>query len=143
LAAGGISDVEARVVAERMRGSLGQPVVVENISGADGSIGVGRFARARADGYTIGTGGNSTHVLNGALYSLQYDVLNDFAPISPLTASPFILNDAGEGPGRIDLLVEGQSQQGVGGSQRSGRSPRNCVLSERNRDAICSRTLSW
>jgi tripartite-type tricarboxylate transporter receptor subunit TctC len=91
LAAGGISDAEARVVAERMRGSLRQPVVVENISGADGSIGVGRVARARPDGYTIGIGGNSMYVLNGAFYSLQYDVLNDFAPISPPSASPNIL----------------------------------------------------
>jgi tripartite-type tricarboxylate transporter receptor subunit TctC len=90
-AAGGISDVEGRVVAERMRKSLGRPIIIENVSGADGSIGVGRVAHARPDGYTIAMGFLGTHVLNGAFYSLQYDVLNDFEPISPLTTTPFIL----------------------------------------------------
>jgi tripartite-type tricarboxylate transporter receptor subunit TctC len=91
LAAGGVSDVEGRVVAERMRKSLGQPIIIENVSGAEGSIGVGRVAHARPDGYTIAIGFLGTHVLNGALYSLQYNVLNDFEPISPLTTTPFIL----------------------------------------------------
>jgi len=83
-AAGGGSDVIARVVAERMRGSLAQPIIIENVSGADGSIGAGRAARARSDGYTIDVGFLGNHVLNGAFFSLPYDVLNDFAPISPL-----------------------------------------------------------
>jgi tripartite-type tricarboxylate transporter receptor subunit TctC len=90
-AAGGNLDVEGRVVAERMRKSLGQPVIIENVSGADGNIGVGRAARARPDGYTIDLGSQSTHVLNGAFYSLPYDVLHDFAPISALARSPDIL----------------------------------------------------
>jgi tripartite-type tricarboxylate transporter receptor subunit TctC len=90
-AAGGATDVLGRVLAERMRGSLGQPIIIENVSGAGGSIGVGRAARAKLDGYTIGLGSVSTHVLNGALYSLQYDVLNDFAPVSLLGASPYVL----------------------------------------------------
>jgi tripartite-type tricarboxylate transporter receptor subunit TctC len=78
-------------MAERMRRSLGQPIIIENITGADGSIGTGRAARARPDGYTIELGVMATHVLNGAFYSLQYDVLNDFAPIAPLVTFPFIL----------------------------------------------------
>jgi tripartite-type tricarboxylate transporter receptor subunit TctC len=82
VAAGGPTDVIARVLAERMRGSLGQPIIIENAGGADGRIGAGRAARARPDGYTIDVGLLSNHVLNGALYSLPYDVLNDFAPIS-------------------------------------------------------------
>ena len=86
--AGGGTDVNGRVVADRMSGSLGRPIIIENISGADGSIGTGRAARARPDGYTIVVGQTSTLVLNGAMYSLQYDVLNDFAPISPLVTSP-------------------------------------------------------
>jgi tripartite-type tricarboxylate transporter receptor subunit TctC len=90
-AAGGTTDVIGRVVAERMKGSLGQPIIVENVSGADSSIGVGRAARARPDGYTIELGDIGGHVLNGAFYSLQYDVLNDFAPISPLVTLPFVL----------------------------------------------------
>jgi tripartite-type tricarboxylate transporter receptor subunit TctC len=84
--AGGLTDVVGRVAAERMVKSLGQPVVIENVTGADGSIGVGRAARARPDGYTIDIGNNGTHIFNGVLYSLRYDVLNDFAPIAPLSA---------------------------------------------------------
>jgi tripartite-type tricarboxylate transporter receptor subunit TctC len=89
--AGANTDTAARVLAERMRTSLGQPIIIENITGADGSIGVGRVARARSDGYTIALGDMGTQVLNGALTSLQYDPLNDFAPISPLTVSSFLL----------------------------------------------------
>jgi tripartite-type tricarboxylate transporter receptor subunit TctC len=88
---GSVGDAAARVVAERMRGSLGQPIIIENVSGAGGTIGTGRVARARPDGYTIDVGILSTHVLNGAFYSLPYDVLNDFAPISPLTTGAVIL----------------------------------------------------
>jgi tripartite-type tricarboxylate transporter receptor subunit TctC len=81
---GGTIDAIARVLAERMRGPLGQPIIIENVSGAGGSIGTGRAARAKPDGYTIDLGVFSTHVLNGAFYSLSYDVLNDFAPVSLL-----------------------------------------------------------
>ena len=90
-AAGGPADIPGRVIAERMRKSLGQPVVIENIGGAAGSIGAGRVARATPDGYTIVLGNMSTHVMNGAFYSLAYDVLNDFAPISPLVTTPVVL----------------------------------------------------
>jgi tripartite-type tricarboxylate transporter receptor subunit TctC len=89
--AGGVLDPIARVLAERMRLSLGQPIIIENVSGANGSIGVGRAAHARPDGYTIVAGGLPTQVLNGAFYSLQYDVLNDFAPVSALVSTPYVL----------------------------------------------------
>jgi tripartite-type tricarboxylate transporter receptor subunit TctC len=82
--AGGPADAIARVLSGEMRSSLGRPIIVENISGANGSVGTGRVARAKPDGYTIELGLISSHVLNGALYSLPYDVLNDFAPISPV-----------------------------------------------------------
>jgi tripartite-type tricarboxylate transporter receptor subunit TctC len=88
---GGNVDVVGRVLAERMRGSLGQPIIIENIAGANGSIGVGRTARAPADGYTIDLGFLGGHVQNGALYSLSYDVLNDFQPIIPLVATPYVI----------------------------------------------------
>src|SRR6516225_8183306 len=88
--AGSASDVEARVLAEWMGRSLGQPIVIENVTGADGSIGVGRVARARPDGQTIVLGTMGTHMLNGAYYSLSYDVLNGFAPICPLVIAPFL-----------------------------------------------------
>jgi tripartite-type tricarboxylate transporter receptor subunit TctC len=90
-AAGSGSDIVGRVVAEPMRRLLGQPIIIENVSGADGSIGTGRAARAKPDGYTIEIGSNSSHALNGAFYSLQYDLLNDFAPISPLATASFAL----------------------------------------------------
>jgi tripartite-type tricarboxylate transporter receptor subunit TctC len=85
------TDFVGRVVAERMKEPLGRPIVIENVGGADGSIGVRRLARAAPDGYTIGLGSTSTHVMNGAFYSLPYDVLNDFEPISPLATAPYIL----------------------------------------------------
>jgi tripartite-type tricarboxylate transporter receptor subunit TctC len=90
-AAGGPTDAIARVVTERMRKSLGQSIIIENVSGADGTIATGRAVRARPDGYTIGLGFTGTHVLNGAFYSLSYDVVNDFAPISLLTTTPQVL----------------------------------------------------
>jgi tripartite-type tricarboxylate transporter receptor subunit TctC len=91
LAAGGGTDVVARVLAERMRGPLGQPIIIENVTGAEGSIGAGRVARARPDGYTITIGFLGSHVVNGAYYSLPYDVINDFAPISLLVTFPIVL----------------------------------------------------
>jgi len=90
-AAGGPTDVVARLVAERMRGSLGQPVIVENVGGGDGNIAVGRAVRARPDGYTIDFGEMNSHVLNGALYSLPYDPLSDLAPVAPVASIPRVL----------------------------------------------------
>ena len=89
--AGGPLDTRARILAERMRAPLGQPVIVENVGGAGGSIGVGRVARAAPDGYTIGIGIWSTHVVNGAIYALPYDVLNDFEPVVLLTSNSQLL----------------------------------------------------
>jgi tripartite-type tricarboxylate transporter receptor subunit TctC len=91
VAAGSSSDVMARVVADRMAKSLGQPVIVENVSGGDGIIGTGRAARAMPDGYTIDLGFNSSHALNGAFYSLPYNVLTDFAPVSALAGTSIVL----------------------------------------------------
>jgi len=89
--AGGPMDVLARIVADRMREFLGQPVVVVNVTGAAGSIGVGRVAHAAPDGYTLSQGIWSTHVVNGAVYNLSYDVLNDFEPIALLTDNALIV----------------------------------------------------
>ena len=88
---GGSTDVVARIMAERMRATLGQSVVVENVGGAGGSIGVGRVARAAPDGYTIDLGQWDTHVGNGAVYALPYDLQKDFEPIGLLTLNPLLL----------------------------------------------------
>jgi tripartite-type tricarboxylate transporter receptor subunit TctC len=89
--AGGPSDVIARILAEGMRGTLGQPVVVENVAGASGTIGVGRVARATPDGYTFVLGNWATHVLNGPMFALQYDLVDDFAPVSLVSSDPLMI----------------------------------------------------
>jgi tripartite-type tricarboxylate transporter receptor subunit TctC len=86
-AAGGPADTLARQLGERMRTSLGQPIVVENVAGAAGATGVGRVVRAGPDGYTIGIGHLGTHVFNGALYRLPYDLANDLEPIALLPSN--------------------------------------------------------
>ena len=91
LAPGGSTDVIARIMAEGMRASLGQPVIVENVTGAGGTIGVGRLARATPDGYTIGIGQWGTNMANGAIYTLQYDLLKDFEPIALIASQPFLI----------------------------------------------------
>ena len=91
-AAGGSGDTIARILAEHMREQLGQTIVVENVGGAAGSIGVGRVARAAPDGYTISAGNWPTHVLNGAIFpSLGYDVLTDFEPISLIATESVVI----------------------------------------------------
>jgi tripartite-type tricarboxylate transporter receptor subunit TctC len=85
---GGPTDAIARILAERMRVSLGQPVVVENVTGAAGNVGVGRVARAAPDGYTLGIGLTSTHVFNDVIYPLPFDVQTDFAPIALVATNP-------------------------------------------------------
>jgi tripartite-type tricarboxylate transporter receptor subunit TctC len=90
-AVGGPLDVVGRIMAEAMRGPLGQPVVIENVAGAGGSIGVGRLARATPDGYTIGIGNNGTNVFNGAMYALPYDLANDLQPVALLASSPQLI----------------------------------------------------
>jgi tripartite-type tricarboxylate transporter receptor subunit TctC len=89
--AGGPTDTIARIMAERMRASLGQPVLIENTTGANGSIGVGRVARSPADGYTVSIGHWSTHVINGATYALPYDLLKDFEPIALIATNPQLI----------------------------------------------------
>jgi tripartite-type tricarboxylate transporter receptor subunit TctC len=91
-APGGPTDTIARILAERMRVSLSQTVVVENTTGAGGTLGVARVARSAPDGYTIGIGQNGSHVVTGATYQrLPYDLLNDFQPLSLLTDAPFFI----------------------------------------------------
>jgi len=90
-AAGGPTDVLSRVLGERFRAALGQPVLIENVTGAGGSIGVGRVVSAPPDGYTVSVGHFGTHVANGAIYPLKYDLLNDLDPVARLPSNPMIV----------------------------------------------------
>jgi tripartite-type tricarboxylate transporter receptor subunit TctC len=89
--AGGALDVFGRILAERMRVSLAQTVIIENVAGASGSLGAGRIARAAPDGYTLVIGYWGTHVANGVLYALPYDVVDDFEPIALTVALPMVI----------------------------------------------------
>ena len=89
--AGGPLDTIARIISEPMRVALGQPLMIENVAGAGGNIGTGRVARSAPDGYTIGMGQWSTHVVNPITYSLSYNVLTDFEPIALLTITPQLI----------------------------------------------------
>jgi tripartite-type tricarboxylate transporter receptor subunit TctC len=90
-AAGGPTDVLSRVLGERIRAALGQPVLIENVTGAGGSIGVGRVVSAAPDGYTVSIGHFGTHVANAAIYPLKYDLLNDLDPVVRLPSNPMIV----------------------------------------------------
>src|SRR5271156_4188496 len=87
---GGSTDVAARIMADKMGTALGQPVIVENVGGAGGSIGVGRLARSAPDGYTIDIGQWDTHV-GSIIYNLNYDLQADFAPIGMVSLNPQLL----------------------------------------------------
>jgi tripartite-type tricarboxylate transporter receptor subunit TctC len=86
--AGGGSDILIRTLTEHMKGSLGQPLIVENVPGAGGSIGVSRAARAAPDGYTLSFGNWASHVGSGAMYPLQFDLLRDLHPVALITTAP-------------------------------------------------------
>jgi tripartite-type tricarboxylate transporter receptor subunit TctC len=90
-AAGGPLDTLARILAERMRAILSQSVIIENVGGAGGSIGVGRVVRSAPDGYTIGAGNWGSHVANVAIYALPYDVLRDLEPVTLLPVEPNVI----------------------------------------------------
>jgi tripartite-type tricarboxylate transporter receptor subunit TctC len=89
--AGGATDTLARFLAERMRAVLGQPVIIENVGGAAGSIGVTRAVRSPADGYTLSIGTSTTHVLIGGLYNLSFDLLRDLEPIILIGSEPLLI----------------------------------------------------
>jgi tripartite-type tricarboxylate transporter receptor subunit TctC len=90
-AAGGPTDILARLLGERIRAALSQPVLVENVTGANGSIAVGRAVAAPPDGYTISVGNFGTHMANGAIYPLKYDLLRDLDPIALLPSNPMLV----------------------------------------------------
>ena len=99
-AAGGPSDVMARILADRMRFTLKQPVLVENVTGAGGSIGVTRAVRSAPDGYTISFGHLGTHVFNGAIYPLTFDLLTGLEPVAMLPSNPMVIVSKNDVPAK-------------------------------------------
>lgn len=91
LGVGGSTDVIARIMAQAMGQALGQTIIVENTTGAGGTVGEGRIARAKPDGYTIGIGQWGTNVANGAIYPLNYDLMKDFEPVGLIATQPFLI----------------------------------------------------
>jgi tripartite-type tricarboxylate transporter receptor subunit TctC len=126
-AAGGPTDTLARILAQRMTVKLGQSIVVENVSGASGSIGVGRVARASPDGYTLSIGNITTHVFNSAIIPLPYDLLKDFEPIGMVASNPQLLLGKHEIPANTlsELIAWIKARPGAVliGTTGSGSSP--------------------
>jgi tripartite-type tricarboxylate transporter receptor subunit TctC len=123
--AGGQMDSIARIVAERMRTPLSQPIIVENATGASGTIGVGRVARAPADGYTLLYGAWATQVVNGAVYALPYDLIDDFEPIALTSITPWLIVakhgvPANDLPAFIDWLKANPDKVSAGTSGAGG-----------------------
>jgi tripartite-type tricarboxylate transporter receptor subunit TctC len=115
-AAGGLFDSIARALAESMRGALAQSVVIENVGGAGGSIALGRVARAAPDGYTLSVGSGDQFVVNAAIYPLQYDVVQDFEPVTLLMNGPNLIVSKNE--------IPASNLKGVGGVAQD--QPRQC-----------------
>jgi tripartite-type tricarboxylate transporter receptor subunit TctC len=117
--AGGATDTLARFLAEQMRGILGQTVIIENIAGAAGSLGVGRAVRSPPDGYTLSIGTSTTHMLTGGLYALQFDLLKDLEPIIQIGSEPLLIVGKNSLPatdlqGLIDYLKTNPDKASVG-----------------------------
>jgi tripartite-type tricarboxylate transporter receptor subunit TctC len=126
-AAGGPVDTLGRIVVERMRVSLRQPVIIENVTGAAGTIATGRAARASPDGYTILFGNWSSHVVVGAIYRLPYDLLKDFEPVALLASTPLLVLSKNTVPASnlkqlIAWLKANQDKVSVGTSGTGGGS---------------------
>ena len=123
-AAGGPSDAMMRILGERMKVTLGEPILVENTTGAGGSIGVGRVVHSSADGYTIGFGHLGTHVANGVIYKLNYDLVADLEPIVLLPSNPMILVSKNAVPARTlpELIswLKGRPQPATAGTAGAG-----------------------
>ncbi len=125
--AGGATDTLARLLGETMRGILNQPIVIENVGGAAGTIGAGRAVRAPVDGYTLSIGTSTTHMLTGGLYQLPFDLINDFDPIIKIGSEPLMIVGRKELPAKDlkELLVwlranPGKASVGIPGVGSTG-----------------------
>ena len=121
-AAGGPSDALARILGDRMKATLGQSFIIENVTGAGGSIGVGRAVRAPADGYTVSFGHLGTHVANQAIYPLQYDMLTDLDPVVLLPSNPMVMVSRNSLPAKSlqELIAWLKANPGSAGTAGAG-----------------------
>lgn len=99
-AAGGPTDALARVLADRMRQTLGETILVENVTGAGGTIGVTRAVKSAPDGYTLSVGHLGTHVINGAMYPLPFDLINDLDPVALVASNPMMIVSKNDVPAK-------------------------------------------
>jgi tripartite-type tricarboxylate transporter receptor subunit TctC len=99
-AAGGPTDALARVLGDGIRQALGQPVVIEDVTGAGGTIGVARAVHAAPDGYTLSIGHLGTHVINGAIYPLTFDLVKDFEPVALIASNPMMIVSKNDVPAK-------------------------------------------
>jgi len=134
--AGGGSDILARIVAEQMRVSLGQPIIIENVGGAGGTIGTTRVARAVPDGYTIGFGQWSSHVGSGALYNLPFDLLKDLAPVARLTMARLWIIGRNDLPAKdlreLIAWLKANPGKATGGTIGAGSGTQLCFIDFQN-----------
>ena len=125
--AGGPVDSVARILSDAMRASLGQPVIIENVTGASGTLGVTRAVRAAPDGYTVSIGNWPSHIVNGAIYTLPYDVRTDFEPVARLSSNPYVVVARKDLPAtdlrELISLAQDQSRQGDPRHRRAGLRP--------------------
>ena len=120
--AGGPTDSMARIMADGMRTTLGQNLVIENVTGAGGSIGVARLVRSAPDGYTLGLGHLGTHVANGVIYKLSYDLVADMEPVVLLPTNPMLVVSKNAVPAKslAELLAWMRASESVGPPAENG-----------------------
>jgi tripartite-type tricarboxylate transporter receptor subunit TctC len=120
--AGGPTDALARILTNRMSQTLGQQIVIENVTGGAGTIGVGRVARAAPDGYTVIIGNWASHVVNSAIYKTQFDYVADFEPVARLSGNPYIIVGKNALPPTLPELIKwlkanpDKATEGTGGA---------------------------
>ena len=121
-AAGGPTDALARILGDRMRQSLGQPIIVEDVTGAGGTIGVGRAVHAAPDGYTLSIGHLGTHVVNGAIYPLNFDLVKDLEPVALIASNPMMVVSKNDIPAKNlkELISWIKAQDGKATSGTAG-----------------------
>ena len=139
--AGGPSDAMMRILSDRMQRALGETVIIENVTGAGGSLGVGRVVRSPPDGYTVGFGHLGTNVANGAIYKLGYDLVADLEPVVLLPSNPMIIVSKNAVPAKwriAGMVEEAHSTTAGTAGAGSGSHIAGCIENVTGIVAICA-----